>query len=105
MPHQHGAQPTQLGLIGDQPAERWLTQDEALDVFRQHGAEEALLLARVQTDVIRTRISDRGFELHPLDVDRWARIEGAIANGQQRRRRTDSTATSVVRGTGPETSR
>lgn len=105
MPRQRGAQPTQLGLNGTAPAEAWLSMERALEAFRDAGADEVMLMVRVNSEAVRYRLSDHGYEFHPLDVDRWARIEGAIANGQQRRRRTDSTAISVGNGTTPSGSR
>lgn len=86
MTTQQRADPHQLSLLGDLPVERWMSPDEAGDLFTGHGIEETVLMARVKAGAIRSRLSGSGLELHPLDVDRWARIEGEISAGLGQRR-------------------
>lgn len=75
----------QLGLFGEsRPADRWLTMDEAGEVFQQAGVESVVLMARAAAGDIRERLNGRGPEYYPPDVERWARWEGAIAEGLRR---------------------
>lgn len=82
---QRRAEPEQLGLSGETPLDRWLSMSEALALFDREGAEETVLLRRAEEGTIRTRLSDRGYEFHPLDAERWARLEGAIEAGRRGR--------------------
>lgn len=85
MTTQQRLDPQQLPLLTDLPAERWFSPDEAGDLFTARGVDETVLMARVESGAVRSRLSGSGLELHPLDVDRWARIEGEIVKGLSRR--------------------